>query len=391
MQDSPQPFNFVHSNRRVISAWGSIGKLGELAKEAGTTRPAVVMDAFFRDGELAARVSDQLREACGTAPAFHFVPAHEPDTDTITACAGAFEAVQPDLVVVIGGGSAMDTAKIARLLLSNPGPVQAIAGFGKTFKPHPSLLIAVPTTAGTGSEVSESAIAGQSGSDIKLIFRSPEMTPQIALLDASLTVSAPAKVTAASGYDAVTHAVEAYVSKASSVMTDPYAESAMRLLGRWLPVAFEDPAHQAARIGCLIASCQAAIAFNSANLGLAHALAAPLGALHHVPHGLANALALPAVTAYNQASMGAKAAVVASAFGGSDAAQALSKLRLALGLDLSLDEFVPTDDARERLALAAMKSGQVRMNPRLATIEHMRAIIQSMRTPTGGEAPRVAA
>ncbi len=165
-------------------------------------------------------------------------------------------------------------------------------------------------------------------------------------------------------------------------MSDPYAESAMRLLGKWLPVAYKVPTHQAAQSWCLIASCQAAIAFNSANLGLAHAIAAPLGALHHVPHGVANALALPAVTAYNEAAMGAKAAVVASAFGAPTAAMGLSKLRLALDLDLSLDNFVPTADARERVAQAAMKSGQVRMNPRLATIEDMRAILGSMRVPT---------
>jgi len=390
MQEAPQPFSFVHSNRRVISAWGCIEKLAELAKESGSQRPAVVMDGFFENGELAMRIAGALHAACGLRPAFHFVPAHEPDTDTVEACAAALAAADPDLIVAIGGGSAMDTGKIARLMLSNPGPAGAIAGLGKRFKPHASLLIAVPTTAGTGSEVSESAIAGKPESEIKLIFRSPEMTPQIALLDASLCVSAPPKVTAAAGYDAVTHAVEAYVSKGSSAMSDPYAESAMRLLGKWLPIAYREPTHEAARSWCLIASCQAAIAFNSANLGLSHAIAAPLGALHHVPHGVANALALPAVTAYNEASMGAKAGVVASAFDAPTAATGLSKLRLALDLDLSLDRFVPTDAARERLAQAAMKSGQVRMNPRLATLEEMRAILESMRVPTGGASPKLA-
>jgi len=387
MQDEPQSFNFVHSNRRVICAWQGVDKLVELAREAGARRAVAVMDAFFENSELAERVADHLLAACGVAPVVHFVPAAEPDTESIDACADALRATDPDLIVAIGGGSTMDTAKIARLLLSNAGPAQAIAGLGRILEPHASLLVAIPTTAGTGSEVSESAIAGKAGSDIKLIFRSPEMTPQIALLDAHLTVSAPAKVTAASGFDAVTHAVEAYVSKAASIMTDPYAISAMQLLGRWLPVAYREPMHAVARSWCLIASCQAAIAFNSANLGLAHALAAPLGALHHVPHGLANALALPAVAAFNEAAMGAKAATVAGAFGAGTAAQGLSELRLALDLDLGLDDFVPDDGAREALALAAMKSGQVRMNPRLATLDQMRAIITSMRLPTEGRRP----
>lgn len=389
MMQGPQSFNFVHSNRRIVSGAGTIGSLGEMVKSAGASRPALVMDAYFHDKTLAEELSRQLLTACGTKPVVHFVPAHEPDVETVEACVQVVHEGNPDVIVAVGGGSTMDTAKVARLLLSNPGAVESIAGFGKTFKPHASLLIAVPTTAGTGSEVSESAIAGKPGSDVKLIFRSQDMTPHIALLDGSLGVTAPPHVTASSGYDAVTHAVEAYVSKAASVMTDPFAESAMRLLGKWLPIAFREPANEDARGWCLIASCQAAIAFNSANLGLAHAIAAPLGALHHVNHGLGNALALPAVAAYNELAMGAKAAVVARAFGAASAAHGLSKLRRSLNLDLSLDEFVPDQAARDILAGAAMRSGQVRMNPRLPTIEHMSAIIEAMRTPTQGEVPTI--
>lgn len=389
MQQEASELNFVHSNRRIIVAWNGVERLPDLAREAGSQRAAVVMDAYFAESALAAKVAQWLEDATFHAPSLHFVPAHEPDTDSVAACAGALAAVDPDLIIVIGGGSAMDTAKIARLLLANPGSVESAAGFGKRHRTHRSQLIALPTTAGTGSEVSESAIAGKAGSELKLIFRSPEMTPHIAVLDGKLGVSAPPAVTAASGYDAVTHAVESYVSKAASVMTDPYAESAMRLLGRWLPVAYREPEHAVARTWCLIASCQAAIAFNSANLGLAHALAAPLGALHHVPHGLANALALPVVAAWNEAAMGAKAAEIARAFGGDTAAHGLARLRRMVDLDLSLDTFVADAAAREKLAQAAMKSGQVRMNPRLATLDDMRVIVEAMRTPTGDAAPRL--
>lgn len=379
----------MHSNRRVIVGWDAVARLADLARERSCRRAAVVMDAYFNGTPLAARVAELLESASCPVAVMHFVPAHEPDTNTVAACAHALATADPDLVVVIGGGSAMDTAKIARLMLANAGGVESVAGFGKTFAPHASLLVALPTTAGTGSEVSESAIAGKAGSELKLIFRSPEMTPHIAILDGSLGISAPPSVTAASGYDAVTHAVEAYVSNAASPMTDPYAESAMRLLGQWLPTAYREPDHALARTWCLVASCQAAMAFNSANLGLAHALAAPLGALHHVAHGLANALALPTVAAYNEAAMGAKAATIASAFGGTSAAHGLARLRRMLDLDVSLDDFVPDDGAREKVAAAAMKSGQVRMNPRAATIEHMRAIVTCMRQPTGDAAPRL--
>lgn len=384
---TPAQFSFVHSNRRIICAWNGIDRLADLAREAGARRPALVMDAFLEGSASAARAQAWLTDATGSAPVCHVTPPHEPDTDAIEACAAALAGSDPDFIVVIGGGSAMDLAKVARLLLANPGSAEAISGVGKTLKPHASLMVAIPTTAGTGAEVSESAIASKTGADIKLIFRSQEMTPQIALLDAALSVSAPPMVTATSGYDAVTHAVEAYVSNAASIMTDPLAHAAMLLLARWLPVAYREPEHQAARTWCLIAAAQAAIAFNSANLGLAHAISAPLGAQLHVGHGLGNALALPAVTAYNEPLLGEKGREIARIFDAPTAAMAMSKLRHQLDLDLSLDDYVPDDAARERIAQAAMKSGQVRMNPRAATIEHMRAILQAMRTPTGGAEP----
>jgi alcohol dehydrogenase len=213
------------------------------------------------------------------------------------------------------------------------------------------------------------------------------MTPQVAVLDPALGVSAPPAVTAYSGYDAVTHAVEAYVSRMASPLTDPCALSAMELLAEWLPVAWREPDNGEARGACLIASAQAAIAFNSANLGLAHAFAAPLGAQRHVAHGLANALALPYVMAWNESAVPGKAAVIARIFGGETAAHGLARLRLALGLDRSLDELVPDDAARERIAQSALKSGQVKMNPRLAGIDDLRMLLQAMRRPTGDAAP----
>ncbi|MGH6960062.1 MAG: iron-containing alcohol dehydrogenase, partial [Dongiaceae bacterium] len=293
MAAAPEPFIFVHSTRRVIQAWGALEKLTELARESGARRAAIVADGFFLGTALGEKIAQLVETATGAAPVLHAVPAHEPDTASVESCRAKIAEADPDLVVALGGGSAMDTAKIARMLLSNPGAVEAIAGFAARMRPHRSLFVCVPTTAGTGSEVSDSAIAGKPGADAKLIFRSPEMAAHVALLDPSLTVTAPPQVTAASGYDAVTHAVEAYVSRAASIMTDPFARSAMELLARHLPIAFADPEARAARGWCLVASCQAAMAFNSANLGLAHAISGPLGALHHVAHGLGNALALP--------------------------------------------------------------------------------------------------
>ena len=387
MSDAFPPFTFVHSSRRVIFGWGSLDQLASLAREHGAKRPAVVIDAFFMNTPLQGRLEMLLKEATGAGPVFHPVPSHEPDTQSVEACAAALSAAKPDIVAALGGGSAMDTAKVARMLLANPGPAEAISGFGRKMAPHASLLVAVPTTSGTGSEVSESAVIGKDGAETKLIYRSQDMTPQVALLDPALTVSAPKVVTAYAGYDAVTHAVEAYVSRGATVMTDPYAYSAMALLAKWLVAAYEEPENRAARSACLIASLQAAVAFNSANLGLAHAISGPLGAQQHVAHGLGNALALPYVTAFNEPVLGAKGEAIVSLFGARSPGAAMAGLRRRLNLDISLDQYVRSDADRERLAQWAMKSGQVKMNPRSTELAQMRAILKAMRTTTGDAPP----
>ena len=381
---SIQPFTFLHSTRRVIFGWDSLVQLDALAKERGLKRPAAVIDEYFAGTALQDRLRDILIRATGTEPVFHAIPSHEPDAPGVEACAATLASANPDFIVVVGGGSTMDAAKVARMLLSNPGPAAAIAGFGMRMTPHASLLVAGPTTAGSGAEVSESAVIGLDGSDVKLIYRSQEMTAQVALLDPALSVSAPTRVTAYSGYDAVTHAVEAYVSNKSSPMTDPFAVSAMELLARWLVTACEQPDPREARSACLIASMQAAIAFNSANLGLAHAISGPLSAQQHVAHGLGNALALPYTIEFNEEVLGDKGRRIAEIFGGATASKALAALRHRVCMDVSLDEFVKTDADRERLAQWAIKSGQVTTNPRPTTIGDMRGILQAMRTPTGG-------
>jgi alcohol dehydrogenase class IV len=284
----------------------------------------------------------------------------------------------------------MDTAKAARMVASNPGPIDNIVGpVGVFMLPHPSLFVCVPTTAGTGSEVSESAIVGKTGTDYKMILRSSEMSARIALLDPELSVTAPARVTAASGYDAVTHAVEAFTSKVSGPMTDPFARSAMELLVNALPVACSEPNNIDARAACLVGSMQAGIAFNSAHLGLSHAIAGALGALYDVPHGLANALALPWTMAFNQPELGAKGDQISQIFDTPTAAAGLSRLRHSIGLDISLDEWVADDTARDAVAAGAMKSGQIRVNPRAPDQNQVRGIIEAMRTPTGGKEPEL--
>jgi alcohol dehydrogenase class IV len=380
------PFAFLHSTRRVACAPGALDQLADLAK--GRVAPAVILDPFFDTPAMRERLGRLL----GDAVQFHAVPSHEPDTEVVEA-ARAFLAAAPfDMLVAIGGGSAMDAAKVARMLVSNPGDIRAIAGpVGVVMAPHPSLFVCVPTTAGTGSEVSESAVISAAGETYKLIFRSPEMTAAVALLDPELSVSAPRSVTAASGYDAVTHAVEAYTAKTANPMTDPIAFAAIETLWHALPRACEAPEDLDARAACLVASAQAAMAFNSANLGLAHAISGALGALHHVGHGLGNALALPWTMAFNQPALGAKGERLAALFGEPTAAAGLARLRERLGLDVSLDAVLPPGADLDAIAAAAARSGQLRVNPRTPTTGEIRAILEAMRRPTAGADPHAVA
>ena len=380
------PFVFRHSTRRIMFAAGAVELLGEIVQTRHLGRVALVMDGFFRNSELCDRVRD-LVESNGAAFTAHALPDHEPDTDSVEACRQFLEQFGPDCVVAIGGGSTMDTAKVARIRLSNPGEVADAAGFDRELLPHPSLFVCMPTTAGTGSEVSEMAVVSLAGSDVKLRYRSQNMTAEVAVLDPELTVSAPPSVTASCGFDALTHAVEGFVSRQASPMTDPYTIDAVRRLARWLPVAFEEPENIAARGQCLLASTLAACAFNSTQLGLAHAIAAPLGALHHVAHGVANALALPAVTAFNEPCLAERGPVLAEALGSGDAASAIASLREQLSLDRGLDEIVETDVEREAIAIAALKSGNIVTNPREPTLDDVRAVVWAMREPLRGTPP----
>ncbi|CAN5809693.1 ethanolamine utilization ethanol dehydrogenase EutG [soil metagenome] len=373
------PFTFRHSTREIIFGWGAADGLGKLAVRGGGRRVALVVDSVFRDSAMLSDLVGQLSEATGADPTVCFVPPHEPDTEVVDACLSSMRSGDPDVVIAIGGGSTMDAAKVARVMLANAGSAADLAGFDVAHEPHRSLFIGVPTTAGTGSEVSEMAVISQTGANVKLRYRSTALPFHIALLDPRLTVSMPASVTAQTGFDAFTHALEGHVSKSANIMTEPLSLNAMALLARWLPTAVHEPDNREARSACLLASMQAAMAFNTSQLGLCHAIAAPLGALYHVAHGRANALALPAVTAFNETVLGDKGRVIAELLGARSASLGVARLRTEVGLDGSLDELGIDAAGRESIAVAALLSGNIAHNPRAVDLEASRAVVEAMR------------
>ena len=381
LDGAPEPFFFRHSARQILFGPGRLAELTTIARARNVERIVVVMDGFFIGGPLEARVREVLGNLVNVE--VHGVPIQEPDTETVEECRQVLEAAQPDMVVAVGGGSTMDTAKVARILLSNPGTVEEMASFERYYEPHRSIMVCVPSTAGTASEVSEMAVIGLKDSDIKLRYRSQNMTAHFAVLDPELLLTAPPAVTANTGFDALTHAIEAYISRGANIMSDPYAVDAIRRLAKWLPVAYREGDNLTARGHCHIGSMLAGVAFNSTQLGMAHAIAAPLGNIHHVVHGRANALALPAVIAYNEPLLGEKGREIADILGAGAPAEGVARIRAELDLDIGLDEIVTTEEERETIIEAAMKSGNVPYSPREPSLEDVRAIVAAMREPIG--------
>lgn len=219
-----------------------------------------------------------------------------------------------DYLIAFGGGSPIDTAKGIKILTANPGPVTAYSGVGKVKKPG-VFLVAINTTAGTAAELTSNAVIIDSHRHVKEVIIDANLIPDIAVDDPSIMVAIPASVTAATGMDALTHAIEAYVSVGAHPLTDPTALAAISIITEWLPKAVENGKNFDAREKMAQGQYLAGMAFNSAGLGLVHALAHQPGATHNLPHGVCNAILLPVVEEFNRTSCPQRFAEIARAMG----------------------------------------------------------------------------
>ncbi|MFS2222630.1 lactaldehyde reductase [Pantoea sp. B65] len=226
----------------------------------------------------------------------------------------AFKENDCDYIIAFGGGSPIDTAKAIKILSANPGPSTDYAGIGKVT--HPGVhLVAINTTAGTAAEMTSNAVIIDSERNIKEVIIDSNIIPDIAVDDASVMLNIPASVTAATGMDALTHAVEAYVSLGAHPLTDANALEAIRLISQWLPEAVANGQNLQAREMMAYGQYLAGMAFNSAGLGLVHALAHQPGATHDLPHGVCNAILLPIVENFNRPVAQPRFARIAAAMG----------------------------------------------------------------------------
>ncbi len=293
-----QPFSFA-TTAQIICEPGSAHRLAALCRERGAQSVLIVTDpGITRLGLLAEVLAGCLREGV-TAQVFDQVLADPPEAIVLDAVEQA-KALKAQLIIGFGGGSSMDVAKLVALL-AHPQCAQTLAdiyGVGNA-KGQRLPLIQVPTTAGTGSEVTQVAIV-TTGAATKQGVVSPLLLPDLALLDADLTLGLPPAVTAATGIDAMVHAIEAYTSALKkNPLSDLLAREALRLLAANLDEAVHNGGNREARQAMLLGACLAGQAFANAPVAAVHALAYPLGGHFHIPHGLSNALVLPHVLGFN--------------------------------------------------------------------------------------------
>ncbi len=285
------------TTKSILCEVGSTAKIGELMAQMGCKKIAFVTDKIILELGLAKAALEGLKAAGVDVHIIDDVVADPPEEMILTAVEEA-KAQGIDGVVSVGGGSSLDTAKLIAVLVGSDQPISEMYGVGLVRDDRLPLVLA-PTTAGTGSEVTPISIV-TTGTNEKKGVVSPQLLPDWAILDAELTVGLPASVTAATGIDAMVHAIEAYTSKhKKNIVSDTLARQALVLLGQNIHTACTDGGNRDARSNMLLGSMLAGMAFANAPVAAVHALAYPLGGHFHVPHGLSNALVLPYVLDFN--------------------------------------------------------------------------------------------
>lgn len=353
-------FDF-QSRTRIVLGLHTVDRLGELASEMGARRWLVVTDA----GLVAAGHLERARRALESAGREITVfdrSRENPTTRDIEECAAFAREARIEGIVGLGGGSSLDTAKGSNFILTNGGRMQDYWGYGKLSKPLLP-LIAVPTTAGTGSELQSYALVADEDSRQKMACGDPKAAPRIALLDPALTASQPRRVTANTGMDAITHAVETAVSKKRTEISWMYSREAFRLAVRNLPRVLEEPGDLEARAQMQLGAAYAGMAIELSMLGAAHSAANPLTARFNVVHGQAVGMMLPHVVRFNAAEPAAREAYDELLPGASLAALLESLLRAAQ-MPLTLGAFGVTAAAIPGLAAEAARQWTAQFNPR---------------------------
>ena len=369
----------VTTPRLMAVGGGALAELPAILQRLGLANPLLVSDPFLAGSGHLERATGQLERA-GIPWAVFSETVADPTTAVVETGTRRLAEGGFDSLVAIGGGSSIDTAKAMSILAANGGQMRDYKVPAEIPKAGPS-LVAIPTTAGTGSEVTRFTVITDTETDEKMLIAGLACCPLAAIVDYELTLSMPLRLTADTGLDSLTHAIEAYVSRRANPFTDGLAKNAMGLIARHIRTACAEPENLAAREAMMLGATTAGMAFSNSSVCLVHGMSRPIGAFFHVPHGLSNAMLLPEITAFSAPAALERYADCARAMGvaeeneGSQAAVArlVDELR-ALNDDLK----VPTPRAwgidAERfqellpvMAGQALGSGSPANNPRIPT------------------------
>ena len=369
--------------QNIIVGRGSSNRLYETVEKLGGTHGLIISGPVLKRMGVTDKISGGLKKAGILVDEFTDVEAN-PSVDTVEKAVDRFRASEADFIIALGGGSPMDVAKAVGIVAKYGGSITDYEGAHKV--PGPVIpMIAIPTTAGTGSEVTAFTVITDHSRNYKLTVFSYKILPHYAILDADLVTTSPAGVAAACGMDAFIHAEEAYVSKAASPFSDAMAEKSMELIGKYIRRFVADRTDTEAAEGMLTGSLFAGIAFSFARLGNVHAMSHPVSAYYNVPHGVANAVLLPVVMEYNAlADHGRYQKIydyisqmpsVEGEFKPQMLAYAIRRLCGEIGIPAdmmtairqSVGREIERDDVERNIssmAVDAMKSGNIAVNPR---------------------------
>ena len=351
---------------------GTLDLLPDLAKELGKSKGYIISGPHLNKIGMVAKCRKALKNAGMESECFTETEGN-PSTDTVVKATEGFKKSKADFIVAFGGGSPLDVAKAVAVLATYSGNIVDYEGAGKVMGPVVP-MIAIPTTAGTGSEVTAFSVITDHSRNYKLTVVSNYLLPAYVILDPDLIATVPANTAAACGIDAMVQALEAYISKAASPFSDIFAREALRLIGGSIRDYVADRSNPAACESMMVGSLFAGIAFSHARLGNVHAMSHPVSAYFDVPHGVANAILLPTVVDFNKdAADPEKYRYIYGCISkdmGADInftpdmlATEIRMLNYELGILPTLSDIGVTSDKFEQMADDAMKSGNIQCNP----------------------------
>ena len=379
-----QTFGFFTPTVALMGV-GCAKEIGPQAKSLGARHAFLCTDTGMVKLGLAAKVT-QMLEASGIQVTVFDGSEPNPTDHNVHDGVALYQAKGCDSIVTLGGGSSHDCGKGIGMVIGNGGHIRDYEGVDKTTKPMPPFL-AVNTTAGTAAEMTRFCIITNTDTHVKMALVDWRCTPNIAINDPLLMVDMPPSLTAATGMDALTHAIEAYVSNIATPITDACALQAIRLISQWLRPAVACGTNVQARDKMAYAEYLAGMAFNSASLGYVHAMAHQLGGFYNLPHGVCNAVLLPEVCAFNLIACPQRYADIAQALGENtrglstiDAAEkaisAIRRLARDVGIPKNLTALGVKEKDLETMAVNAKKDACQLTNPRTATLEQVVGIFQ---------------